>query len=130
MISKKRLVKSTAIVSSGIMASRILGFVRTILMANFFGTKMFAQAFVVAFTVPNMLRQLVGEGAVNTVLVPVLTEYRTKKTNEEFVRFANILLNLFVVILLVITAIGILASPFLIRIIAPGFIVDQDKLFV
>lgn len=128
MKSKKIIVKSAAIVSLGIMTSRILGFVRDVFMAYFFGTKIVAQAFVMAFTIPNMLRQLVGEGAVNTVLVPVLTEYREKKEKAEFFRFANVLFNLFFVILLVITAFGILIAPVLIRILAPGFITDPIKL--
>ena len=130
MTSKERMAKSTAIVSSGIMASRILGFIRDILIANFFGTKVFAQAFVMAFTLPNALRQLVGEGAVNTVLVPVLTEYRAKESKAEFFRFTNILLNLFLAALLCITLLGILAAPLLIRIIAPGFIIDHEKFYL
>ena len=127
MTSEKKLVKSTAIVSLGIMTSRVLGFVRDMLMANFFGTKMFAQAFVMAFTVPNALRMLVGEGAVDTVLVPVFTEYRAKKDKYEFLHFTNVLFNLSFVVLSLITIIGILAAPILIVIIAPGFIIDHEK---
>ena len=128
MSTKKKLVKSTAIISSGIMTSRILGFIRDILIANFFGTKMFAQAFVIAFTIPNALRQLVAEGAVNTVMVPVLTEYYTTRSKNEFLRFANVLFNLFLIALLFITIGGILATPFLIKVIAPGFIINPEKL--
>lgn len=127
MTSEKGLAKSTAIISSGIMTSRILGFIRDVLIANFFGTGLAAQAFVMAFTVPNVLRQLVAEGTVNSVLVPVLTEYRAKKEKREFFRFANILLNQFLVILLLITVIGIFITPFLMRIIAPGFVIDPAK---
>lgn len=127
MTSEKGLAKSTAIIGSGIMTSRILGFIRDILIANFFGTELAAQAFVMAFTVPNTLRQLVAEGAVNTVLVPVLTEYSAKKEKAEFFRFANVLLNQFLVILLLITVIGIFITPVLVRIIAPGFVIDPAK---
>ena len=127
MTSKRKLAKTSFIVSSGIMASRILGFIRDVLIANFFGTKMFAEAFVMAFTVPNVLRQLVAEGAVNTVLVPVLTEYRAQKSEKEFFHFTNVLFNLFLLVLLLITLAGILATPLLIRIIAPGFIIDGEK---
>lgn len=130
MTSEKRLARSTAIVSSGIFTSRILGFVRDVLLANFFGTGVFAQAFVMAFTIPNGLRQLVAEGAVNTVLVPVLTEYRAGKDKYEFMRFANTLLNLFLVILLIITVVGIMASPILMRIMAPGFIDEPGKFYL
>ena len=128
MTSKKGLTKSTAIVSSGIAISRILGFVRVILLAKFFGIGASAQAFVMAFTLPNSLRQLVAEGAVNTALVPVLTEYKAKKSKAEFWHFVNVLFNLFLVVLLFIAIVGVLAAPLLARIIAPGFIKDPEKL--
>lgn len=121
------MARSTAIVSSGIMISRALGFIRDVLIANFFGTKIFAQAYVVAFTVPNTLRKLVAEGAVNTVMVPVLTERRAKDSDKDFLRFANVLFNLFLASLSLITIIGILAAPALIKVIAPGFTVDSAK---
>lgn len=127
MSREKSIARSAAIVSSGIMTSRILGLIRDILIAYFFGTKLVAQAFVMAFTVPNALRQLVGEGAVNTVIVPVLTEYKAKNGKAEFFRFVNILFNQFFIVLLFITALGIVMTPVLIRIIAPGFMMDPAK---
>jgi putative peptidoglycan lipid II flippase len=130
MAGIKRLAKSTAIISFGIMTSRILGFVRDILIARFFGMGVFAQAFVMAFTIPNGLRELVAEGAVNPAVVPVLTEYRAQRDKTEFFRFANVLFNIFLITLLLITIIGILASPLLIRIMAPGFIADPDKFYL
>ena len=128
MKSQKRIAQSAAIVSSGIMVSRSLGFLRDILIAFFFGTGVVAQGFFMAFTVPNLLRQLVAEGAVNTVIVPVLTEYKARKSEAEFFRFSNILFNQFFVFLILIATAGIYLSPFLIRIIAPGFISDPVKL--
>ena len=128
MTGKKELAKSTAVVSAGIAVSRVLGFIRDILLAKFFGIGISAQAFVMAFTLPNSLRHLVAEGAVNTALVPLLTEYKTKKSKAEFWRFANVLFNLFMVVLLFIAIAGVLAAPLLVRIIAPGFIRNPDKL--
>jgi putative peptidoglycan lipid II flippase len=128
MTTKKRLAKSTAIVSSGIMTSRILGFIRDILIAKFFGIGMAAQAFVMAFTLPNSLRHLVAEGAVNTAMVPILTEYKTEKDKAEFWRLANVLLNLFLLVLLLVAIAGVFAAPLLVRMIAPGFIGDHEKL--
>jgi len=127
MTTEKRLAKSTIIVSAGIMASRVLGFVRDILFAKFFGMGNAIQAFLMAFTVPNALREIAAEGAVNTALVPVLTDYNVKKGKEEFWRLANVIFNLFFVILLIIVIIGVFISPFLIRILAPGFLKDPDK---
>ena len=128
MTIKKKLAKSTVIISSGIMTSRVLGFTRDILMAKFFGIGLSAQAFIMAFTLPNSLRELVAEGAVNTALVPVLAEYQAKRSSEEFWHFANALFNLFLIILSFITIAGVLAAPVLVRIIAPGFIEDTEKL--
>ncbi len=127
MTSEKGIAKSAAIVSFGTMVSRVLGFVRDIFIAFFFGTGTVAQAFFMAFTVPNLLRQLVAEGAVNTVIVPVLTEYKATRDRAEFFNFANVLFNQFVAVLLLITTAGIILAPVLIRIIAPGFISDPVK---
>jgi len=127
MSTEKGLAKSTAIVSSGIMGSRILGFIREILFAKFFGIGNAMQAFLMAFTIPNALRELAAEGAVNTALIPVLTEYNVKKTKDEFWRLANVIFNLFLVVLSVIVIIGVLLSPILVRIIAPGFMKDPEK---
>lgn len=127
MTTEKRLAKSTVIVSSGIMVSRVLGFVRDVLFAKFFGTGSSMQAFLMAFTIPNALRELAAEGAVNTALVPVLSDYNVKKSKEEFWRLASVVFNLFCVVLLAIVIAGILLSPILVKIIAPGFIKDPDK---
>ena len=105
MATKKKLAKSTAVISSGIMTSRVLGFIRDIFVARFFGAGIVAEAFFLAFTIPNALRQLVAEGAVNTVLVPVLTQYRTKEDNAEFWRLTNTLFNVFSSILVIIVII-------------------------
>ncbi len=127
MSTENGLAKSTAIVSTGIMGSRILGLIREVLFAKFFGIGNAIQAFLMAFTIPNALRELAAEGAVNTALVPVLSEYKLKKGKEEFWRLSNVIFNLFLVILLVIVIIGVLLSPLLVRIIAPGFLKDPEK---
>ncbi|MDD5680121.1 MAG: murein biosynthesis integral membrane protein MurJ [Candidatus Omnitrophica bacterium] len=127
MSTEKRLAKSTVIVSAGIMASRILGFIRDILFAKFFGMGDAIQAFLMAFTIPNALREVAAEGAVNTALVPVLTDYNVKKGKDEFWRLANVTFNLFLVVLLVIVIVGVLISPVLVKIIAPGFLKYPEK---
>ncbi len=108
--------------------SRILGFIRDIVIARLFGVYIYAQAFVVAFRIPNLLRDLVGEGAVNAALVPVLSEYKQKHSPKEFWELANVMLNLLLVISMVLTLLGIVFSPFLVRIMAPGFIASPEKL--
>ncbi|MBN1872466.1 MAG: murein biosynthesis integral membrane protein MurJ, partial [Candidatus Omnitrophica bacterium] len=127
MTEKRSIAKSSFVVSSWTMISRLLGFVRDVLIAKFFGIGLAAEAFFMAFTLPNSLRLLAAEGAMDTVLVPVLTEHKVKTTEAEFWRFTNILFNVFIVSLFIIVLIGVLAAPLLVRIIAPGFINDPEK---
>lgn len=127
-MSNKRLLKSTGFISLATLTSRVLGFTRDILIANFFGTTMLAEAFVVSFRIPNLLRDLVGEGAANAAFVPVLTEYHTTHSKKEFWDLAWNLLFMLAVILLVISFTGVLLAPVIVKTIAPGFIADAQKL--
>ena len=129
-MSRKSLIKSTGVIGFATAVSRVLGFVRDIVIANFFGTAVYAQAFVVAFRIPNLLRDLVGEGATNAAFVPVLTDELTKKGKPEFFRLAQVILNILFLSLLALVAIGVLASPLIVRLIAPGFAADAAKLQV
>ncbi len=128
MSTKKHILKSAGIIGFATVVSRVLGFVRDILIARFFGTSKFAQAFVVAFRIPNMLRDLIGEGATNAAVVPVLSEYSETKKKEEFWHLANVLLNVVLIVLTGVTLIGVAFAPVIVRLIAPGFISDPEKL--
>lgn len=127
-MEKRSLIKSTGIISLATTLSRVLGFFRDIIIANLFGTGIFAQAFVVAFRIPNMLRDLVGEGATNAAFVPVLTEYKTLRKEEDYWELARTLLNILFITLTVIAVVGAIASPLIVRLIAPGFIKEPEKL--
>jgi len=127
-MSKKHILKSAGIIGFATIISRVLGFLRDILIARFFGTGRYAQAFFVAFRIPNMLRDLIGEGATNAAFVPVLSEYSETKKKEEFWNLANVLLNVMLIVLAGVTLLGILFAPLLVRLIAPGFINDVEKL--
>jgi len=129
-MTKKNLIKSTGLIGFATATSRILGFVRDIMIASIFGTAIYAQAFVVAFRIPNLLRDLIGEGATNAAFVPVLTDELTKKGKNEFLKLAQVLLNVLVVFLLVLTVLGIIAAPLIIKLIAPGFSADQEKFHI
>ena len=107
--------------------SRILGFVRDVIFAKFFGTNIFAQAFVVAFRLPNMLRDMVGEGATDAAIVPILTEYSHTRTKEEYWEVARVILNLMLSVLLLLSVLGVVFAPLLVRIIAPGFLKSPEK---
>src|SRR4030042_1484027 len=128
MSTNKSIAKSATIIGFATLCSRILGFIRDIVIARLFGIYVYAQAFVIAFRIPNLLRDVVGEGASNAALVPVFSEYNTKHSKDEFWELANVVLNLLLVILMAITILGIVLSPIIVRIVAPGFISDPYKL--
>jgi len=128
MPTNKSIAKSASIISFATLCSRLLGFIRDVVIARLFGVYIYAQAFVIAFKIPNLLRDLVGEGATNAAFVPVFSEYTVKHSKKEFWELANVVLNLLLVILMVITLLGIIFSPLIVRLIAPGFISDPYKL--
>ena len=128
MSTHKSIAKSASVIAVATLISRILGFIRDIVIARLFGVYLYAQAFVIAFRIPNLFRDLVGEGATNAAFVPVFSEYAHKHTKEEFWELANVVLNLLLVILMVITVLGIIFSPIIVRLIAPGFISSPEKL--
>lgn len=128
MSTHKSIVKSAAVIGLGTFCSRILGLLRDMVIAALFGVYAYADAFVIAFRIPNLFRDLLGEGAANAALVPVFSEYSVKHTKEEFWELANTLLNLLLVILAGITLLGIIFSPLLVRIFAPGFVLEPEKL--
>ncbi len=115
------LLKSSGIVACGVLASRALGFARDVILARFLGTGFLAEAFFVAQRIPNLLRDMAGEGAANAAIVPVLSGYAHHKSKEEWQECINAVLAWGVIILGSITVIGICAAPWIVRAIAPGF---------
>ncbi|MFA5115514.1 MAG: murein biosynthesis integral membrane protein MurJ, partial [Candidatus Omnitrophota bacterium] len=128
MSTHKSIVKSASVIGFATLCSRLLGFVRDVVIARLFGVYVYAQAFVIAFRIPNLFRDLVAEGASNAAFVPVFSEYTVKHNKEEFWELANVVLNLLLVILSAITLLGIIFSPLIVRLIAPGFVTDPYKL--
>ena len=132
-MTKESYIKSESIIKSsshfGIttLISRISGFIRDILFANYFGASSSTDAFFVAFKIPNFFRILFAEGAFSQAFVPVLQEYRLNKSDllTDFVQ--NILGNLFIA-LLIITLLGMYFSAELAYVFAPGFADDNTKL--
>ncbi|MCE5210617.1 MAG: murein biosynthesis integral membrane protein MurJ [Deltaproteobacteria bacterium] len=122
-----KVVKAAGIVSAATMVSRVFGLVRDMVIAAFFGASWMTDAFWVAFRIPNMLRRLLGEGSLTISFVPVFTEYLEKKSKEEALELAQNVFTLLSVILAVISILGILVSPMIVKILAPGFISDPDK---
>jgi len=126
--SHRSLIKSTSILSVGTLTSRIFGFLRDVVLAKLLGTGLRADAFFVALRIPNLFRDLVGEGATNAAVVPIFSEYKDNKTKEEFWHFASVMLSLALIVLSVITLLGILLAPIIVRVLVPGFMADPEKL--
>jgi putative peptidoglycan lipid II flippase len=121
------LIKSTLSVGSMTLLSRVLGLTRDIVIARFFSAGDAADAFFVAFKIPNFLRRLFAEGAFALAFVPVLTEYRTQFSEAQTRDLINRVAGTLGVILLVLTLIGVIASPLLIGVFAAGFIDQPEK---
>ena len=107
--------------------SRILGFVRDVIIARIFGASLVADAFFIAFKIPNFLRRLFAEGAFSLAFVPVFAEYKEQRGEAEVKRLADGVAASLGLILLVVTLIGVLAAPLLVMIFAPGFIGNEGK---
>lgn len=130
MKENKALVKSTRVIGEATLASRILGFIRDVLIAKFFGTGLSAQAFVVAFRIPNLLRNIIGEGSANSAAVPVLAGLNEQGKKDEFWQVASCLLGILLVLLAILTLLGELFTPWIVRALAPGFVKDPQKLYL
>lgn len=102
------------------LISRILGLVRDSVVAYFFGTKAAADAFYVAFRIPNLLRRLLAEGSLTMAFVPVFTEY-LKQSREEGRKVADIVFTYLSMLLALITIIGVIFAPQIVKVIAYGF---------
>ncbi len=122
----KKIVKNTGILSGGTFVSRILGVVRDIFIAGYFGTSSIVEAFIVAFRLPNILRSLLGEGFSDAVATPVFSEYR--KDIKRLADLGTKLFSLFTFLLLGVVILGIVLAKPLVVVVAPGFLKDVSKL--
>ena len=115
------LLKSTSIVSAMTFISRLLGFIRDMLAAQIFGINAEVDAFLVAFKLPNFMRSLFAEGSFSQAFVPTLGYYRQTQSHEKTARFIRHISGCLSLILFIITLLGILFMPFLVKLNAPGF---------
>jgi len=121
------LLRVLATVSGMTLISRVLGFVRDAIIARIFGAGLMTDAFFVAFRIPNLLRRLFAEGAFSQAFVPILAEYKNRRGHEATRALIDRVAGLLTVVLVAVTAIGVLAAPLLIYVIAPGFVGTPEK---
>ena len=116
-----RIARSTAFFSAATALSRIAGLAREIVAAGYFGVKGPVSAFTIAFQVPNLIRALFADAALQPAFVPVFTELVGRKQYREAFRLASTLMLLITMVLGALTSIFVLAAPVVIPIFAPGF---------
>jgi putative peptidoglycan lipid II flippase len=114
--------------SLGTILSRILGCVRDVLFAGLFGTNIYADVFYAAFKIPNFFRRLFGEGSLSPAVIPVFSEYLHTSAKAETQEFLNIAFTSLLIILAIVFFLGIFFTPVLIKIVAPGFLSNPDKI--
>jgi len=124
---RQGLLRSSIITSGGTFLSRILGLVREIVFAALFGDGADADAFFVAFKIPNFLRRLFAEGAFSQAFVPVLSEYRSQRSREEIKAFIDHIAGTLGLVLILITILGVLGAPLISMLFAPGYLGDPAK---
>src|SRR5262245_12036181 len=122
-----QVIRALGSIGAATLASRVLGFVRDMVIALTFGAGGVADAFVVAFRIPNILRRLLGEGALSTAVIPVFSDYAVNRPREEFVRMLRAVLAAGLLALGLATAVGIAGAPWILRVIAPGFVNDPGQ---
>ena len=120
------LLSSATIFSFFTLISRILGYLRDILIAIFLGASIFADAFFVAFRLPNTFRRLFAEGTFNAAFIPSYTSAKIENKNKGK-KFADDVLGLLTLILISLVTLAEIFTPYLVYIIAPGFLVDDIK---
>ena len=115
------LAASIAKVGSNTFLSRLLGFVRDLVIARIFGADAGTDAFFVAFKIPNLMRRLFAEGAFSMAFVPMLNEYKQRHGQAQLKGFVDDMAGTLGAVLLLVTLLGILAAPLLVLVFAPGF---------
>ncbi len=124
----RTIAGSAGLIGAATFTSRILGFVRDIVLARLFGATASADAFFIAYRIPNLLRELVAEGSMSSAFIPVFTEYHTLRSKRETWELASVVFTTLLTIVTFITLVGILAAPVIVWLLAPGFHSDPAKL--
>ncbi len=124
----KKMLSATLIMSLATTLSRISGLVRDVVVARLFGAGLATDAFFMAFTIPNLLRRFFAEGSLTAAFVPVFSEVVSKRGEEEAQRLANRCATLLLLVMVVVVALGLAFSPWIVRGIGYGFSQVEGKL--
>src|SRR6266852_2279449 len=122
------VVRAVGGIGAATLASRVLGFVRDMVMARAFGAGPVTDAFFVAFRIPNLLRRLLAEGALSTAFIPVFTSSLTHDGRAGFRRMLRAVTGATGLALCVVSALGMIAAPWIVRVMAPGWSSDPAQI--
>ena len=122
-----QLLKSSFIVSGMTMLSRVLGLARDMVIAYFFGAAAGSDAFFLAFRIPNLFRRLFAEGAFSQAFIPVLSEYKSRGRLDEVKELVDRTTGTLGLVLLLISAAGVLAAELVISVFAPGYVYNGEE---
>jgi len=128
LTDKKHILKSASIISLVTIVSRILGYVREQRIALLLGTTAAADAYNLAYRIPNLFRRLVAEGSMTASFIPVFTTYMREKTTEEVWEFANRLFWTLALVVAVITILGMVFSPAVVHLFAGKNIAEAQAI--
>src|SRR6266853_738779 len=126
--AQHRVLRAVGVIAAATLASRILGYIRDIVLARAFGASPVTDAFFVAFRIPNLLRRLLAEGALSTAIIPVFTEYLAGGGRAEFTRMVRAVTGVVTVVLCVVSGLGMLLAPWIVRVMAPGWTDDPGMI--
>ena len=129
MNEKRQVARATGVIGGATLASRIFGYIRDMVMAGFLGAGLVADAFFIAFTIPNLLRRLFAEGALTISFIPVFIDRMKNQGREDAFVMARSALRLLTTVMLAVVMAGILFSPAIVRVIGWGWAADSpDKI--
>lgn len=129
-MSKKGLARNISVMSIAVFLSRILGLVRDQVMAFFFGGNYLNDAFNVAYNIPNLLRRLFGEGALSTAFVPIYNDIGIKEGKGKQIDFALNTISLLTLFLLILTLLGVLFAPQIVKLLYPGLAPETSAIAI
>src|SRR6267142_6251640 len=121
MSEHRHLLRSASVITAATILSRIFGYIRDSRVAFLLGAGTANDAYTIAYRIPNLLRRLVGEGAVSAAFIPVFSRYIAENKRKDAWEFANTMLTLITIFLTAFTVAGIVFSPFIVRLFASGF---------
>jgi len=127
MDGKGKIAKAAGLMSVATFISRVLGYIKDMILAVYFGATGLSDTSFAAFRIPNLLRELFAEGSMSSAFIPVLTEYRQKQGDEEASRLVRITFTFIIIVVGFVCIAGVVFAPAIVAAIAPGFLSSPDK---